>query len=75
MTLPVETWAELVRAGDVRAISRAITAIENHQAEAEELLRRPFCVDGASLSDGSYRSAGNGEEHTRGSACGLLQET
>src|SRR5216684_1509448 len=42
MSLGVEKWAEQVRAGDVRAVSRAITAIENHQAEAEELLRLLF---------------------------------
>jgi len=40
MSLPVEKWAEQVRAGDMRAIARAITAIENHHAEAEEFLRR-----------------------------------
>ena len=42
MALPVEKWAESVRAGDVRAVSRAITAIENHQPEAEALLRLLF---------------------------------
>ncbi len=42
MTSPVEKWAEQVRAGDVRAVSRAITAIENHQPEAEALLRLLF---------------------------------
>jgi len=42
MTLPVEKWAEQVRAGEVRAVSRAITAIENHQPEAETLLRLLF---------------------------------
>src|SRR6267378_3427909 len=33
---PVEKWAEQVRAGEVRAVSRAITAIENHAPESEE---------------------------------------
>src|SRR5260370_8595542 len=42
MSLPVEKWAEQVRAGEVRAVSRAITAIENHQPEAEALLRLLF---------------------------------
>ena len=51
MTLPVENWAELVRSGDVRAISRAITAIENHHAEAEELLRRLFASTGRAYLD------------------------
>ncbi len=38
MAPAVEKWAEEVRAGDVRALSRAITAIENHDANAEPLL-------------------------------------
>jgi len=36
MPQPIENWAERVCAGEVLAISRAITAIENHEPEAEE---------------------------------------
>jgi LAO/AO transport system kinase len=61
MTLPVETWAELVRAGDVRAISRAITAIENHHAEAEELLRRLFASTGRAYLTGVTGAPGTGK--------------
>src|SRR5271154_2275468 len=61
MTLPVETWAELVRAGDVRAISRAITAIENHQAEAEELLQRLFAQTGQAYLTGVTGAPGTGK--------------
>src|SRR6202167_3640450 len=61
MTLPVETWAELVRVGDVRAISRAITAIENHQAEAEELLRRLFASTGRAYLTGVTGAPGTGK--------------
>jgi GTPase len=61
MTLPVETWAELVRAGDVRAISRAITAIENHQPEAEELLRRLFAATGSAYLTGVTGAPGTGK--------------
>src|ERR1700691_2355182 len=61
MTLPVETWAELVRVGDVRAISRAITAIENHQAEAEELLRRLFASTGKAYLTGMTGAPGTGK--------------
>ena len=39
MTIAIENWAEQVRAGDVRAISRAVSAIENREPEAEEILR------------------------------------
>src|SRR5580704_15921389 len=42
MTVSIENWAEQVRAGDVRAISRAVSAIENRHREAEEILRQLF---------------------------------
>jgi LAO/AO transport system kinase len=61
MTLPVETWAELVRAGDVRAISRAITSIENHQAESEELLQRLFASTGRAYLTGVTGAPGTGK--------------
>ena len=31
-----------MRSGDIRAVSRAITAIENHDPRAEELLEQLF---------------------------------
>src|SRR5580658_7192308 len=61
MTLSVEKWAELVRAGEVRAIARAITAIENHQAEAEELLRRLFRSTGRAYLTGVTGAPGTGK--------------
>lgn len=61
MTLPVEKWAEAVRAGDVRAISRAITAIENHAPEAEELLRRLFASTGRAYLTGVTGAPGTGK--------------
>jgi len=50
MTLSVEAWAEQVRAGNVRAVSRAITAIENHQQEAEGAVAAPFSAYGPGVS-------------------------
>jgi LAO/AO transport system kinase len=61
MSLPVEKWAELVRAGDVRAIARAITAIENHQPEAEELLQRLFAQTGRAYLTGVTGAPGTGK--------------
>ncbi len=61
MTLPVEEWAEQVRAGDVRAVSRAITAIENHQQEAEELLRLLFPHTGQAYLTGVTGAPGTGK--------------
>src|SRR5467141_208614 len=61
MTAPVEKWAESVRAGDVRAVSRAITAIENHQPEAEELLRLLFPHTGQAYLTGVTGAPGTGK--------------
>ncbi len=61
MTLPVEKWAESVRAGDVRAVSRAITAIENHQSEAEALLRLLFPYTGQAYLTGVTGAPGTGK--------------
>ncbi|MGB8476436.1 MAG: methylmalonyl Co-A mutase-associated GTPase MeaB [Candidatus Acidiferrum sp.] len=61
MPLPVESWAEQIRAGDVRAISRAITAIENHQPEAEELLRHLFAQTGRAYLTGVTGAPGTGK--------------
>jgi GTPase len=61
VSLPVEAWAEQVRAGDVRAISRAITAIENHQPEAEALLRLLFPHTGKAYLTGITGAPGTGK--------------
>src|ERR1700686_2264191 len=61
MTLPVEAWAEQVRAGNVRAVSRAITAIENHQQEAEALLRLLFPHTGRAYLTGVTGAPGTGK--------------
>ena len=58
---PVEIWAEQVRAGDVRAVSRAITAIENHQVEAEALLRILFPHTGNAYLTGITGAPGTGK--------------
>jgi len=61
MNAPVETWAEQVCAGDVRAVSRAITAIENHAPEAEALLQRLFARTGAAYLTGVTGAPGTGK--------------
>jgi LAO/AO transport system kinase len=61
MTAAVNEWAAKVRAGDVRAISRAITAIENHSAEAEELLRDLFPHTGRAYLTGVTGAPGTGK--------------
>jgi len=61
MPRPVEDWAEQVRAGELRAISRAITAIENHAPEAEELLRLLFPHTGNAYLTGVTGAPGTGK--------------
>src|SRR6202007_760382 len=61
MTVPVEKWAEQVRAGDVRAVSRAMTAIENHAPEAEDLLRLLFPHTGQAYLTGVTGAPGTGK--------------
>jgi len=61
MSLPIETWAEQVRAGEIRAISRAITAIENHAPEAEPLLKTLFPQTGTAYLTGITGAPGTGK--------------
>jgi LAO/AO transport system kinase len=61
MPLSAKNWAEQVRTGDVRATSRAITAIENHQPEAEELLQLLFPHTGRAYLTGITGAPGTGK--------------
>jgi LAO/AO transport system kinase len=61
MTVSVENWAEQVRAGDVRAISRAVSAIENRSTEAEEILRQVFPYTGNAYLVGITGAPGTGK--------------
>ena len=61
MSSQVQDWASRVCEGDVRAISRAITAIENHAPEAEELLRLLFPQTGKAYLTGITGAPGTGK--------------
>jgi LAO/AO transport system kinase len=61
MTVSVENWAEQVRAGDVRAISRAVSAIENRTRDAEEILRQLFPYTGHAYRVGVTGAPGTGK--------------
>src|ERR1700678_3651936 len=61
MTTYVDNWAEQVRAGDVRAISRAVSAIENSEREAEEILRQLFPYTGHAYRVGITGAPGTGK--------------
>jgi len=57
----VETWAQQIRNGEIRAISRAITVIENHAPEAEPLLQTLFPQTGAAYLTGITGAPGTGK--------------
>ena len=61
MSLSLAYWAEQIRGGDVRAVSRAITAIEDHDPRAEELLQRIFPETGKSFVIGITGAPGSGK--------------
>src|SRR5258707_6959535 len=61
MSQSIENWAQRVCAGDVRALARAITAIENHEADAEELLRLLFPQTGKAYLTGVTGAPGTGK--------------
>src|SRR5690349_11008079 len=57
----IDEWAGQVRSGDVRALSRAITAIENHQPEEEPLLKALFPSTGNAYLTGVTGAPGTGK--------------
>jgi LAO/AO transport system kinase len=56
-----DNWAAQIRAGDVRAVSRAISAIENNDPEAEALLRVLFAHTGKAYRIGITGAPGTGK--------------
>jgi LAO/AO transport system kinase len=61
MSADVEAWAEQIRKGDVRAVSRAISAVEDHGAQSEELLQRLFSYTGRAFVIGITGAPGTGK--------------
>jgi len=61
MSADISNWTEQIRAGDFRAISRAITAIEDHTAEAEDLVRAIFPHTGQAFVIGVTGAPGTGK--------------
>lgn len=57
----IAKWAEQVQAGDVRAISRAMTEIENRTTAAENLLRELFPHTGNAYCVGITGAPGTGK--------------
>jgi GTPase len=61
MPKPIENWASQIRAGEVRAISRAVSAIENRASETEPLLRELFPSTGRAYRVGITGAPGTGK--------------
>lgn len=61
MAEKITQWAAQVRAGEPRAISRAITAIENADPRAEDLLRELFPATGRAYVIGVTGAPGTGK--------------
>src|SRR5260221_1491124 len=61
MSQSIENWAQRVCAGDVRALSRAITAIESHEPDADEVLQLVFPGTGKAYLTGVTGAPGTGK--------------
>jgi len=61
MTATIENWATQIRAGDVRAIARGVSAIENRERDAELLLRQLFPFTGRAFRVGITGAPGTGK--------------
>src|SRR5664280_597513 len=54
-------WVDRIRAGDVRALARAITAVENRSADSAELLKASFALSGKASVLGFTGAPGAGK--------------
>jgi LAO/AO transport system kinase len=61
MNTTIATWVEEIRAGNLRALSRAITAVENRTADSHELLKALFAHSGRARVVGLTGSPGAGK--------------
>lgn len=61
MTATIENWATQIRAGDIRAIARGVSAIENRERDAELLLRQLFPFTGRAFRVGITGAPGTGK--------------
>ncbi|MGH9580055.1 MAG: methylmalonyl Co-A mutase-associated GTPase MeaB [Terriglobales bacterium] len=61
MSQPIATWVERIRAGEPRALARAISAIEDRAPEAVELLKALFPYSGRARVVGLTGAPGSGK--------------
>lgn len=61
MTISIPTWVERIRRGDVRALARAISVIEDNRPEAQPLLKALFPHSGRARVIGLTGAPGSGK--------------
>jgi LAO/AO transport system kinase len=61
VTSSISTWVEQIRSGNLRALSRAITAVENRTADSHELLKALFAHTGRARVLGLTGAPGAGK--------------
>jgi LAO/AO transport system kinase len=61
VTSSISTWVEQIRSGNLRALSRAITAVENRTPDSHELLKNLFAHSGRARVVGLTGSPGAGK--------------
>jgi LAO/AO transport system kinase len=61
MTGPLQSWVDRIRAGDVRALARAISTIEDNRPESRELLKALFNFTGRARVIGLTGAPGAGK--------------
>jgi LAO/AO transport system kinase len=61
MNSSIQSWAEQVKAGNLRALARAITTVENRAPEAQELLKAVFPGSGRARIIGLTGAPGAGK--------------
>jgi LAO/AO transport system kinase len=61
VTSSISTWVELIRSGNLRALSRAITAVENRTPDSHDLLKALFAHSGRARIVGLTGSPGAGK--------------
>lgn len=69
----IERWVEEILRGDARAMARAISAVENHDPKAQELLRRVFPHTGHATILGVTGTPGAGKSTLVDGLAGLLR--
>ena len=61
MAPTIQSWVDLIRAGDVRALARAISTIEDNRPESRELLKALFNFTGCARVIGLTGAPGAGK--------------